>query len=801
MTSGLAWARHTFREAARNIWRNKSPACAFVLILGVGLGFAVSLLGLSAALDRPITAHEPERLIAVSVADNSGRSRSLPAPLRDRLLDHALLRNSAGYTQGPLLEAVVDGRSLDVTSAIIDGEFFDVLGLAPVMGTAAVRDETSVVVGHGFWQRGLGADPAVLGRTIHVDQVPLTVTGVMPPKAGLQVDSATDIFLSAAALGKVIGRRPPAGIRATHVLARIPQDSSIAIVRKELTEAWPAITAGLPPSDGGGTRVVTESIQSGFSILRTRHAKQAAILLWLSIGLLAVATITALGLAYLRLTARSSDLIVRLALGATRWRIAAMTVAESTLLALCAAVIAIPFAAAANQMLLTMLWIGTVPPTLSVSPDGRLVAAAVGFAIAVGLISGLPALRHAGRRHPLHGIGRALVFQRTGRVLVAVHVSLTLGLFAGSILLVRSLVALQNVDRGFRTERIGFGRLVASTPASYRNLDSERYYQTLLAEVSRVRGIESTALSRAFPTVLLDRVDVRGQSGDAGLSVTRQQISPRVFHTLSIPFLLGRDFQDGDTAKSPPVAILSESLATHLFGAPDRALNQRIQIDTPAGAQMREVVGIATNVAFGDPKAPERRAVFVPAFQTPQFLAPILLFKTSRPINETIADVDAIIRDSGRERAPRLMSLQEYEGVLVLPERLLGRLAAVFAIGAGILMVAAVAVFFSFSVHQRQREIGLRLALGASPQKIQRTLMTSAVKLTCIGAALGLPLAYAAGRLVDAVLYGVGSNDAVSLALAAVAIMVLAVTGSWGPSIKASRTDPIQALRSVDSGW
>ena len=547
-----------------------------------------------------------------------------------------------GYAEGGLFTTDPDGAPVQSPFEFVSGGCYAMAGVKAHIGRLIAERDAPLggeparvaVLGYGFWQRHYGRDPAVLGRTIRADDLPLTIIGVTPPGfAGLQVDVAPDITVPATLL-PTLGVGRPGATQVNYVVARLRADVTVPQARSRASAAWPAVQAETMP--GGlsavqqeefrSSAVHVESLEHGFSPLREEHAHALALLGALA-GLLLVLTVVNLsGLLLARTAAREHELAVRAAMGASGPRLAALVVAEGVVLAAGGAGAAIPFAYWASAALGRMLWTGTTPLTISLVPDWRVLGATAATAVIAGVaMSAVPAWLVARRQqtHWLRGVGVGARAGRWGRPLVLIQVAVSLVLVFGATLFVRSLANLNANRTGSAIDHLVLARL-APLPSGSDDATTPSYYPELIRRVSAVPGVRSASLSRLFPGIsdeaaMFTKVAAAGVPLEASVGgAVVDAVSPGFCHGAGISLLRGRDFGWQDDSGSPNVAIVNVSAARRLFGSSD-AVGRRIRIGADPSLQSVEVVGLVDDAMIGNVRAPHVPIVMCSVLQYPQF--------------------------------------------------------------------------------------------------------------------------------------------------------------------------------------
>jgi len=816
------------RYALRHLRRAPGFTAAVILTLALGVGANTALVSLlNAVVLRPLPVKQPERLAAVVLVSPKNQQQWHPMDygtfleLRQR---QQVFEKLCAYSGGGTPTTEVHGVLSPAVLEAMTPEYYDILGIQPFLGRFISADDAPstgepaavVVLGHRFWQRHFGGDAAAIGRRLAVEGTPLTIIGIMPPEfRGLQVDAGSDIFVPLTLLPRIFARgsdiRRP--LRPHRAIGRLREGVTLEQARAEIETLWPSIQAatippGLSPAqqdDIRSLKVQVESVATGFTLLRIPYSKPLYMLVGLTAILLVITCVNLSGLLLARAVARDQQMAIWLALGATRGRLVQQRLVESLLLSVMGTIIALPFAWWATRVLATTLWSSTVPLTMSMTPDARVLSLMSAVAVGCGLIVGVLPAWSAGRRRTHIGLQPARTVAgspgRWGKVLQVAQVALSLVLLFGAGLFTRSLAMLQNVDSGFRTEGMLWTRLTAQ-PGGFRNIDIETYYPDLTRQLSILPGVDSVAFSLYFPTYfslpLMNQPVARTEAVDtpAEVDAPMEVVSPEFFETLDISIVRGRAFTWLDNIDSPPVCIINRSLSKRLFPS-GAAIGQRIRIGADPKHRAIEIVGIVTDATIGNLRAPHQPVVFRPTLQEPLFARVAVVNIRTSGIPMAVDDaVRRTVASLGHQYVQNLYPLEEQLDQSLLQERLLAGLSSFFAAVAVLLAFIGLYGLLTYAIARRTREIGVRLALGASQSAVRRMIMKESVVLTLLGVIVGVPCALAAGRVTGALLFNLAPSDPLTLGSAAAFFVVVGSIAGFLPARRASNIDPMEALRS-----
>ncbi len=771
------------RYALRQL--RKSPGFAIVAMLTLALGIGANTAIFSvvdAVLLRPLPFHDPSRLVAVKPTEPSRRDDigvSYPAFLDWRSQSHSF----AGLSVFREDDFTLTGRGepIHVTGAVVSANIFSVLGVAPALGREFTSEEDKpvntglpIILSDGFWQDRFGSDPNILGQSLTLSGAQFTVAGVMPPGFQFPVQRTAVEFWTTIALDARSANGAPSmtsqrGVSYLDVIARLKPGVTLVQAQNEMAKIQDGINRQYSENRPKGIALVPELNDV------VREAREGLFILFGAVGvvlLIACANISNLLLA--RATARSKEISVRVALGATRWMIVRQLLTECLVLAGAGAFAGLVFATWAIKLLTRL-----APTELPRVTESGLNLPVLGFtAFVAGLTSvvfGLIPALHAARFElaaSMNEGGRSGTETRTrGRLrdtFVITEVALAMVLLVGAGLLLRSLMGLGRVDPGFAKDHvITFG---LDLPDRYGHSQRVEFYRQLLARVRNTPGVR--AGSAAFPlTLSADEVktsfDVEGQpmKQSERPTTTFHLIDQDYFRTLGIPLFKGREFNpQDDVPDATAVVIISQRLAKQIFSGED-PIGKRIRPDISSGdhdAPMRIVVGVVGDVkaeGLGAPAIPES---YIPYAQLPFAPMSVVVRTEMDPQNlvPTLAkEVQSLDKD-----LPLLhvKTLEEYVSSSIAGTRFETILLGFFAVLAFVLTAVGLYGVISYTVVQRTREMGIRLALGADRDAILGMVLKSGSLLTCAGILIGLVAALLLTRLMGEPVirsHSVGSTD------------------------------------------
>lgn len=803
------------RDDARDAWRGLRRAPAFsaaaIATLAAGLVGAAAMFTLvRGVLMRPMPVRDQARLVVAWTAlPGSGFSHHpFGGDAIEQVAAASRLFEAVGGVDanGVGREVLVDGGAAEpVNGALVSGRFFDVLGAGAALGrTLRPADDVDgaepvAVISHGLWQRRFGGVPEVVGRPVTLGDRRFTIVGVMPPDvdfpAGVEVWSATrSVPLTAPFAGAVRSEIDLVGRLRTGVT---PDQA-----RAELT----ALTRRLEEADSGRTRGLVPVVERFEDVVvggarRTMALLAAAVLL-----VLVIATANVANLLLLRAEARRGELSVRAALGAGRGRIVRLLLAESAMLCAVAAPLAAVAASWLVGIVLTQLP-GGLPRVEAVRVDASVLAFVALAAVAAAVGAALAPAAWLARRDTLGDLrqaargGSGAAARRSQRGLVVAQVALAVTTVAAAGLLVRSLGRLQAIDAGLPAQRLLFVELavppaIVGDPVRHAGL-IDRLEQRIeglpsIEAVTTVNAEPYDELGWDVPTFSAEGQDATAAASNPALAL--EAIRPDFFATLEIPVRRGRPFAATDRRGGLEVAIVSEDVAARLWPGGD-PIGRRIKVGGPGSTDpWRTVVGVAADVRYRELARP-RPTLYLPAAQFVD-TAQRLVVRTTSPAGL----VAATIREQVRAVDPgvhvlRVAGFEAFRAKPLARPRFNALLLAVFASAAGLLAAVGLYAVLSSAVARREREIAVRMALGATPERVRRLVLGETIVLAGIGAAAGLALAVAGARLVEGLLFGVTALDPATLGGAALVLIAAAALVSIPPVRRATRLDAAALLR------
>ncbi len=817
------------RYAVRQLRKNPGFTTVVVLAVALGIGANTAMFSVVNGFVRPLPVRAPEQLLVLAArvkGDDFGLLYRVSYPaLQDLKKQADVFSDLFGYDTW-LAGLSADGRAGQFFCSLVTGNYFSALGLKPAAGRLFVpgegeqaRADLTLVLGHSYWVRRFGGDPAVIGKQVRINGKPATVVGVAPRDfRGLYAGAEMDGYLTLAAMGGLIlspawdfsGLFTDRDTRRLTVFARLKPGVTLAqaqtsadVIAQRLAEQYPATDKDI------GLRVVPETLARPMPIPLMAKATPVVSNLFLVLAalVLLVACMNVANLLLVRATLRRREMAIRAAIGSGRARLIRQMLTESLLLAFLGGIAGLILAMWASDALSSMQWAETsLPVRLDFSFDWRVFAYAFAGAVLTGILAGIwPAFRgsradvsavlHDGGRSDTGGAGRHRV--RSALVVAQVAGSLVLLLAAG--LFVRQLQQAQRMDLGFEADHV----LNVTMDPHYIGYDRTRaknFYRELETRARALPGVESAALAYSVPMGYwndghLVRIEGHPLSpGQRPPLVLFNRIDPAYFETMQIPILRGRAFRDSDDEKAPLVAIVNETMASRYWPNED-PIGKRFSTKA-AGGPFLQVVGVARDCKYMVVFEPRLPYFYVPFPQDDATLR-VLQIRSAVPPQLLATQVQRVIQALDPE-----MPISD---VRTMTESLAGAMGfMMFRFGAWLagamgtlgLALAVVGVYgvVSFAANQRTREIGIRMALGADARDVLGLVLRQGVRLVIAGVVAGLAIALALTRVTARFMLFVSATDPRAFAGVTLLLAAVALWACYLPARRAMRLDPMAAL-------
>ncbi|MDB4878104.1 MAG: permease [Gemmatimonadetes bacterium] len=803
----LASVGQDIRFALRGLGTRPGFTATVLLTIALGVGANAAIFSVvDSVLLRPLPFTQPDRLVHLWETFHSNVDNRSEASYPDYLDWRARSKtftDLAGYHGGGFLFG--GSQPATVSGAKSTANFFDVLGVRPLVGRTFSAGEDAigapkvVLLSYGFWQRQFGGDRAVVGRAVTLDGTAATIIGVLPESFQFARQGGAQIWVPIDR-GKV--QREQRGNHWLNVVARLKPNATAATAAQDLSAIMRDLAKVYPPSNAGRDGLIVplqqELVGSVKPILLLLYGAVVVVLL--------VACVNVANLLLIRGADRQREIAVRVALGAGKARLVRQLLTESLLLAVFGGLLGLGVAQAGLRALVGLIpaqQIRGIPQLATVGLDPRIVAyalllsllAGLGFGIIPALRMTKPALYDALKNAGRGSIGGA---SRLRDGLVVGEIALTVILLSGALLFGRSLMRLLAIDPGFRAEHVVTTNVVLPR-ANYRDAASQvDFFRRFTDRLRETPGMQSVGLTTKLPLdfgnsmgfyIASQPVPAPGQLPNASY----REVSTDYFRTLGIPVTSGRTFGAGDDATAARVAVVNRAFVTAYFKNQD-PIGQVLT----TGSDSFHVVGVVGDVTIGKLEDKIPPTLYLPFAQNAEPVMTVVVRTTatveqpSRGIREVVASLDPSAALSQVTSMDDLVTASASVFMRRFPLYLVGA----FALTALLLAIVGIYGVVSYSVAQRTREMGIRLALGAEPKSLVALVLWHGGVMAAAGIVVGVGGALALGRFAATMLYGVRPSDPLTYASVALVLAVVAVCATIVPARRATRVDPALALRS-----
>jgi predicted permease len=811
---------HEIRIAVRSLLRTPAFTAVAVLSLALGIGLNTTIFSaVNGLLLRPLPVAEPDRVVGIFTSDYSGplyggSSWADYADLRDNARSFELL---AGVALQPVGLGTGEGSVVTIAQ-VVSGNFFTLVGQSPLRGRLLQPGDdrpdapAAAVISEPLWRARFGADEAVIGRDLAIAGHRFVVVGVAPEGfTGTQRGIRTDLWLPAATLplirpgggGEDLVSRGARGITIFGVLRPgVPE----MVAQAELHTLAAGLRASYPDywSDVRGEgRRLTLVPEAGLRLppqLRGGAMGASALLLVLTALVLLVACANLANLLLARAARRRREIAVRIALGAGRRRLVRQLLGESLLLAVAGGALGLLLALWGADLIASLQPPIAVPLALDFSPDARVVAFAAGLALVTGLLMGIAPALQASRPDLVTSLrdgGTDTGRSRLRGAFVVAQVAVSLVLLVAAGLFMRSLQQASTIEPGFTTRNA----LLATVDLSLAGYSEERgttLFDGMLERVRALPGVEAASYTTHVPLSLNSArrsLSVRGYEPGPGeeMEFGVAMVGPGYFETMGVPLVRGRGITGEDRAGAPGVVVVNEAFARRFWPGED-PIGREVGLAGDQGP-WSTVVGIARDGKYGSRSEEPSPFYYVPYAQEPRSAVTLIVRTAGNP-----RDLVAPVRGAVRETDPALavaesMTLTESLELSLLPQRAGGLLLTGFGLLGLVLASMGIYGVIAYTVAQRTREVGIRMALGASSVSVVGLVVRYAARLVLIGVVIGLVAAFALARLVRGFLTGLDPSDPLTYGGVVAVLCGVALLAAWLPARRAARVDPMVALR------
>jgi putative ABC transport system permease protein len=789
-----------------------------ILALAIGANSAIFSV-VNAVLLRPLDYPQPSALVSMSQRDRATqRRRPISPPNFFDVKEQAGAFASMAAYWSPSVSLSGDGGEPEkVQAATSTYDLFGVLGVGPILGRALTADDdipgapAVALIGNGLWRRRFGGDPNIVGRETMLDGAPTLIVGVMPPAFDFPA-AGTDLWMPM----RLSRTQPPnraipadkyRQYRILNVVARLKPDVSIEQAGLEISAIAARLEAAYPEANrNGGLRLVP------LQETMVAATRPALLILLAAVGcVLLIACANVGGLLLVRAAGRTREISIRMALGADRRRLVQQMLTESLVLGAAGGVAGLVVSEWALDLLLRFAPAG-IPRLDRVQIDGAAVAFTFAIALGAGIVFGLaPAFQIGTHRlqDALLASSRGLVSgsrQWVRQALTVAEIALSLMLLVGAALLIQSFARMLQVDAGFRASSVltvARIELPRSRPSAE---SSAAFFEAFVGRLRAIPGVEAAAITLGLPLDPRARFFVDESTfsieGDAPLPMAQRPtapvhvVSPGYFAALGVPLVRGRMFDERDRAGAPGVVIINEAMAQR-FWPNQSPLGRRLTHDlsiVPGQPASREIVGVVGNIRHFGLEQPSEPQMFVPHLQMPWPSMAVVIrtrldaAKIGAAVRQAVWSADDTIP------VPPLRPMDDAFADAVGQPRFRAWLLGLFAATAIVLAMTGLYGTVAFGVEQRTREIGLRMALGATPQQATARLLRSGLVLTGLGTAMGLAGAVGVSRALSSVLFGVRAADPATFIGVPAALVAASALACYLPARRARRLDPLKAI-------
>jgi predicted permease len=810
---------HDSRQAWRQVIARPFLSLAIVITLALGIGASSAVFSLVyGILLRPYPYRDPDRLVRLQtvMGETAGNVRGVSIPDLEDLRAAASTVEALGAYRAFPNTLTVDGRAQAANLTYLDARTFPLLGVRPILGRGFSPEEDQfngdvkkALLSHALWSGMFSSDPHILGKVIEARGDRYTVIGIMPP--GFRFPEKSDLWIPL--MARYAGYREPywrdRGFRAHEVVVRLRPGTSIRQAQAEIQAAANSLAQRFPVTNRG--------TQIRLTPLRDSEVGNVKPHLWLLLAavamLLLIGCVNAANLLLAAAAAREKEMAVRSALGAGQWRIVRQLLVESLLLSTAGGLLGFGFAWAAVRAFPRVVPVD-LPFWMRIEIDGSVIAFGIALSLVTGVLFGLaPALQLG--RVDLNSVlkegsrGSSGAGGRLRDVLVISEVALSLVLLCGAGLMAKSLANLWQVDMGVKADHLVIARMARFVPNAPQDELVRQYggsFRHALERIARLPGVVSAGAGTDVPFSALEprgdernqqQFTIRGQNErDAVRNAPTQfaSISPGYFETLGIRLIEGRTFTDADDLTQPVRLVINRSMAESLWPG-QSAIGRQLRWGSTNQNPWMTVIGVVEDARFHPLETGRgfETYYFYRQVPIPQMQA---IVRVQGDPGAMVARIRSAIAEADSQIAiVHVKTLDTLASETFWQRRLWGLLMSIFAGLA--LLLASLGLYgtVSYLAGLRTREIGIRMALGASRKSVLALVGGHGMTLTVIGVGIGLAGVFATGRLMRGLLFGVGSSDPVTLVVSAVVLLFVAMAACAFPALRAARIDPLRALR------
>ena len=804
------------RYGLRTMFKTPGLVLVVVLSLGLGSGLNITIFSLiNAILLQPLPAiPQQEQLVEVYTSSPGLRFGAVSYP------DYVDYREGNQVFSGLLAQRVTPvsltsgGNNTIVASAIVSGNYFTALDVKPALGRGFSPEEDKtpnshpvVVISHSLWQRGYGGAQNILGESIIVNSQSFNIIGVAPEGfVGTTVGLAPDIWFPMMMQGRVMpgaDRLTTRGTRWLNVVGRLKPGVSREQAEAGMQGVVSRLAQEHPNTNKANTPTVVP-LGEGSTGIKKNMSGVLMLLMAVVFLVLLIACFNVANLMLARALTRHKEIGIRMALGATRMRLIRQLLTESVLFSLLGGVVGLLIAYVSTKLLLNLVPPTSIPVVFDLSLNRQVFIFALLVSILTGIIFGLapaiqttkanliPALKDDGAGSGQGGYKKS----RLRDLLVVGQVAISLILLICAGLFLRSLQNAQSSNLDFTPEKLA----IVSTDVGLQGYDQEkgqRFYQQLTERVGQLPGVESASHAYIVPLsgggMYQIGIQIPGYEPppNTQLTIDYNIVGPKFFQTISIPFVQGRDFSDFDAKSAAGVCIINEAMARR-FWPTQNALGQRLSLTS--GKTQLEIVGIVKNSKYYNLKEEPLPYIYLPFLQN--YNARMTVFAQSSTDMGTLLpalrrEVDAL----DKTIPSKILTMKDALSTMLIQQKLAAILLTIFSLLALLLATVGLYAVMAYSVSNRTREIGIRMALGAQRGDVLKLVLKQGMLLTLVGLGVGLVAAFALTRFLAGLLYGISATDLTTFGVITIFQVAVALLASYIPARRATRIDPLRALK------
>ena len=807
------------RFALRMLRKNPGFTTVVVLTLALGIGANTAIFSLiNTLMLRLLPVREPGQLVELLIRyPGEPRINAFSWQSYAHYRDHNHVFSGMIGTSGPSrLNVQSEGQEPEtLNSEYVTGTFFPVLGVKPAIGRLIGLEDDPMgaagsavaVVSWSYWRNKFNLDPAILGKQINVDNMPVTIIGVTPrPFFGLLVGSKTEVWLPSTPSRpmRLIGRLKP-GVSIEEARAEMVVLFQFTIEERARNSKDPLVRQ---------LKIEVEPAGAGLSLLRDHFAKPLLLLMAVVGLLLLIACTNVASMLLARGAARQHEMAVRVALGAGRFRLVRQELTESLLLSAGGGLCGVFLAYFGADLLVKILESGRQMPGLPVhleipvQPDGHVLLFTAGVALLTGALIGLASAWNALASAPANSLretGRAsetrfrLIF---GKSLVVAQVAFSVVLLSAASLFVRHLSSLQHLDLGFRRDHV---LLVTLDPArsGYKPEQLLNPYRELLRRIEAIPGVRSATISGMTPisgagAASFATVEGHQERPEDRRYVLLNWIAPKYFETLGTPLLAGRDFTFQDEGGTR-VSIVNRAMARYYFGD-GNPIGKHFTLDRDwkgfGEDQPYEIIGVVGDAKYSEIREATPRTIYFNGFQDGRAFSNLFVIRTHVEPAAVAPEVRSAVRDL-LKTIPiiQVTTLSEQVDASIVPERLIAALSGLFGILGSMLAAIGLHGLLAYTVARRTNEIGIRIALGATRSDVTRMVLGEALRMVCAGLAIGALIAYWGKSLAATLIQDLPINSTAPIIFGVLAMIAVGLLAAYVPARRAACVDPMEALR------